>query len=278
MAQLNDHFKEGGVGASLCIEASQLEGSDALVESDEMSDQNKDMMYLIDSNASLKLRITELEHELKYADKARVNAEKRTAHLSASNAALADETLKLTEALSRLKKDMDGVVTEKKNLEMNTNQLESFVEETISNSQSGYIFLCEARERVTDITKELIGLRNFLTGNTSSFIVDDSLGFQGGVLQSVKSDLNVTLDLYKEVFTDVSTEIRKLKAVAGSAVEAMPLHSPEIDAGSNKITLKNFNEGDIAMFFPTPKGDYVAFNLGSPHHYLSEESKALIGK
>ena len=26
------------------------------------------------------------------------------------------------------------------------------------------------------------------------------------------------------------------------------------------------------------QGDYLAFNIGAPHHYLSAESKALIGK
>mmetsp|Transcript_38501 Transcript_38501/g.83942 ORF Transcript_38501/g.83942 Transcript_38501/m.83942 type:complete len:502 (-) Transcript_38501:108-1613(-) len=44
-----------------------------------------------------------------------------------------------------------------------------------------------------------------------------------------------------------------------------------------KISLSSFEENDIALFFPTPRGDYLAFNAGAPHHYLSAESKALIG-
>jgi hypothetical protein len=45
-----------------------------------------------------------------------------------------------------------------------------------------------------------------------------------------------------------------------------------------KISLKSFAVNDIALFFPTPKGEYLAFNIGSPHHFLSAESKALIGQ
>jgi hypothetical protein len=45
-----------------------------------------------------------------------------------------------------------------------------------------------------------------------------------------------------------------------------------------KISLRNFAVNDIALFFPTPKGEYLAFNIGAPHHFLSAESKALIGQ
>jgi len=45
-----------------------------------------------------------------------------------------------------------------------------------------------------------------------------------------------------------------------------------------KISLRNFAANDIALFFPTPKGEYLAFNIGAPHHFLSAESKALIGQ
>jgi len=44
------------------------------------------------------------------------------------------------------------------------------------------------------------------------------------------------------------------------------------------ISFRDFAVGDIALFFPTPHGDYVAFNVGCPHHYLSMESKELIGQ
>lgn len=44
-----------------------------------------------------------------------------------------------------------------------------------------------------------------------------------------------------------------------------------------RISLSSFKVNDIALFFPTPRGDYLAFHVGCPHYYLSEESKALIG-
>mmetsp|Transcript_9744 Transcript_9744/g.14695 ORF Transcript_9744/g.14695 Transcript_9744/m.14695 type:complete len:408 (+) Transcript_9744:156-1379(+) len=48
-------------------------------------------------------------------------------------------------------------------------------------------------------------------------------------------------------------------------------------APTPKISLCCFQENDLALFFPTPRGDFLAFNVGAPHHYLSAESKALIG-
>ncbi|CAM9792009.1 unnamed protein product [Scytosiphon promiscuus] len=32
------------------------------------------------------------------------------------------------------------------------------------------------------------------------------------------------------------------------------------------------------MFFPTPDGNFLAFNVGCPGHFLSKESQALVGK
>jgi hypothetical protein len=54
--------------------------------------------------------------------------------------------------------------------------------------------------------------------------------------------------------------------------------SARVDDDNLKISLKNFQANDVALFFPTPKGEYLAFNIGAPHHYLSAESKALIGQ
>eukprot|EP00742_Colponemidia_sp_Colp-10_P003782 GILJ01004026.1.p1 GENE.GILJ01004026.1~~GILJ01004026.1.p1 ORF type:complete len:920 (+),score=179.97 GILJ01004026.1:118-2877(+) len=41
---------------------------------------------------------------------------------------------------------------------------------------------------------------------------------------------------------------------------------------SKKISCTRFEVDDIALFFPTPRGDYLAFNRGCPHRYLSAES------
>lgn len=32
------------------------------------------------------------------------------------------------------------------------------------------------------------------------------------------------------------------------------------------------------MFFPTPKGNFLAFNVGCPAHFLSKESQELVGR
>ena len=47
---------------------------------------------------------------------------------------------------------------------------------------------------------------------------------------------------------------------------------------STRISLCNFSDGDTLIFFPTPSGDFLAFNVNTPHHYLINESKALIGQ
>ncbi|CAH0477664.1 unnamed protein product [Peronospora belbahrii] len=40
------------------------------------------------------------------------------------------------------------------------------------------------------------------------------------------------------------------------------------------ICYKSFSCGSVALFVPTPFGDYIAFHEGCPHYYLSEESIA----
>ncbi|KAG7395393.1 hypothetical protein PHYBOEH_003792 [Phytophthora boehmeriae] len=40
------------------------------------------------------------------------------------------------------------------------------------------------------------------------------------------------------------------------------------------ICYKSFSSGSVALFVPTPFGDYIAFHEGCPHYYLSDESIA----
>ena len=40
------------------------------------------------------------------------------------------------------------------------------------------------------------------------------------------------------------------------------------------ICYKSFSCGSVALFVPTPFGDYIAFHEGCPHYYLSDESVA----
>ena len=65
-------------------------------------------------------------------------------------------------------------------------------------------------------------------------------------------------------------------AAAAAAPSTPPSSPPSLPA--SVIHFRRFSPGDLALFFPTPAGDYLAFNVGCPHHYLSDESKALIGK
>ena len=69
--------------------------------------------------------------------------------------------------------------------------------------------------------------------------------------------------------TSSSSGVTNNAAAAGATSSSLP---------SAVIHFRRFAPGDLALFFPTPAGDYLAFNVGAPHHYLSEEAKALIGK
>lgn len=60
--------------------------------------------------------------------------------------------------------------------------------------------------------------------------------------------------------------------------QAASFNERGVPSQAPKISLSSFEENDLALFFPTPRGDYLAFNAGAPHHYLSAESKALIGE
>ena len=56
-----------------------------------------------------------------------------------------------------------------------------------------------------------------------------------------------------------------------------PASSPsKTDCSNPTISLLDFTEGDIMIFFPTPTKDYLAFNIETPRHYLSAESIAVI--
>ncbi|CAM9204821.1 unnamed protein product [Ectocarpus sp. 13 AM-2016] len=44
------------------------------------------------------------------------------------------------------------------------------------------------------------------------------------------------------------------------------------------IAFTRFSVGQVAMFFPTPEGNFLAFNVGCPRHFLSKESQDLVGR
>eukprot|EP00612_Vaucheria_litorea_P005981 CAMPEP_0171464206 /NCGR_PEP_ID=MMETSP0945-20130129/7597_1 /TAXON_ID=109269 /ORGANISM="Vaucheria litorea, Strain CCMP2940" /LENGTH=239 /DNA_ID=CAMNT_0011991207 /DNA_START=125 /DNA_END=841 /DNA_ORIENTATION=+ len=47
---------------------------------------------------------------------------------------------------------------------------------------------------------------------------------------------------------------------------------------SQVISFVKFDVENIALFFPTPNGLFLAFNIGAPHFFLNNECKKLIGK
>lgn len=73
------------------------------------------------------------------------------------------------------------------------------------------------------------------------------------------------------------TDIEALASRTAVAVERV------VDLWNHKthfptqISFTSFAVNDIALFFPSTKGHYMAFNLNLPNYFLSAESKALIG-
>ncbi len=58
------------------------------------------------------------------------------------------------------------------------------------------------------------------------------------------------------------------------------MDTPSSRLENAQISWRSFSNGDIILFFPIPANakDFLSFNLGYPHHYLSPESIQLIGK
>jgi hypothetical protein len=118
---------------------------------------------------------------------------------------------------------------------------------------------------------------------SSSMSVDTSkLTPCGTVDSSLQETLAALLELENELIPIVSRLHASFTRTSAAPAPSSSLIS-EADklmaaAHAPKISLSSFEENDLALFFPTPKGDYLAFNCGAPHHYLSAESKALIGR
>lgn len=94
-------------------------------------------------------------------------------------------------------------------------------------------------------------------------------------LGSIDANLEETLTALMELENELIPIVSKLHS---SYTQTQTVSDPSIlPSKTPKISLSSFEENDLALFFPTPKGDYLAFNCGAPHHYLSAESKALIG-
>ena len=104
--------------------------------------------------------------------------------------------------------------------------------------------------------------------------------------RSVDLNLEETMNALNELENEFIPIISKFQSYYQNPPVVTAQSQPSSSASSSstslsnsppKISLSSFNANDLALFFPTAKGDYLAFNCGAPHHYLSEESKALIG-
>jgi hypothetical protein len=114
--------------------------------------------------------------------------------------------------------------------------------------------------------------RNSPSGTMS---VDTSESCGGTVDSNLEETLNALIELENEFVPIISKLHSAYSHPQPSSAAVTTSLAPHF---APKISLSSFEENDLALFFPTPKGDYLAFNCGAPHHYLSAESKALIGE
>ena len=136
-----------------------------------------------------------------------------------------------------------------------------------------------------DITNETLILRNIRS--RLSMILRDmrNIRTHHSSNENTSAEMMLSLDpasLHREamvrdidgVVCDLENEILSLRITNQPSEQSETGHGMIAD---RRISLSSFNVNDIALFFPTPRGDYLAFHIDCPHHYLSEESKALIG-
>ncbi|TFJ85977.1 hypothetical protein NSK_002797 [Nannochloropsis salina CCMP1776] len=102
---------------------------------------------------------------------------------------------------------------------------------------------------------------------------------QTSVLESIELGL---MALEKQLLP-LGKRTQKVGDLGGrDAAPALPPPSPSPSSPSSPpsfvIHFQRFALGHVALFFPTPAGDYLAFNVGCPHYYLSEDAKAWIGR
>jgi hypothetical protein len=104
----------------------------------------------------------------------------------------------------------------------------------------------------------------------------ESCGAGGTVDSNLEETLNALIELENELVPIIS-KLHSAYSLPLSLTQPSSSAAAATATAGPKISLSSFAENDLALFFPTPKGDYLAFNCGAPHHYLSAESKALIG-
>ncbi|KAF0687476.1 Aste57867_20785 [Aphanomyces stellatus] len=88
-------------------------------------------------------------------------------------------------------------------------------------------------------------------------------------------------DIGREVLQDTTVLDTDLAALPNEEVPLVPPTSSPVNVWQDEetrleevlgICYKSFPLGGVALFVPTPLGDYIAFHEGCPHYYLSAES------
>ena len=117
-------------------------------------------------------------------------------------------------------------------------------------------------------------------------MMDNVVGVPEGEMSP--GDVQVSMEALEGALDDLEHVLYGLLSQCQSVPSSNPIsppatrntHTPPRSSPDRApmISLSNFEENDLVLFFPTPGGDYLAFNVNAPRHYLSEESKALIGE
>lgn len=89
------------------------------------------------------------------------------------------------------------------------------------------------------------------------------------------------IDVFTERTNVLSARIHELEKQVEDltdkqGVEGAREGKEEEDAPNLKISTRDFEDGDVMIFFPL-YNNFIAFNIDCPHHYLSHESKEMVG-
>jgi chromosome segregation ATPase len=214
---------------------------------------------------------------------------------------LQDQRQSLEQIIKQLKADNDSVCDnykrEIKKLEANFSNLQNEklrCAEELNSQQRNVEELLEDQEKThqqvtTTLSNVCSRLQHLEKATLQARQLKDSITYSSEDVKEERNQEKESLDIQSLVslvearLSEVENEVvllvsRLLSPALGNDSTSLPPPAPSSSSNDLKISLRNFEPGDIAIFFPTPKGEYLAFNVDAPHHFLSVESKQLIGQ